>query len=116
MESQHVIVYVTAGSTEEADKLSRGLVEEKLAFCVTTLPSVKSTYYWEGKLCEDEEILLIIKTRSSKFDALETWVLKNHSYDVPEVIAISIVKGSHAYLKSIDDWVTDPLRGEKKSE
>jgi len=106
MESQHIVVFVTAGSKEEAGKLSRGLVEEKLAFCVNALPSVKSTYYWEGKLCEDEEILLIIKTRSSKFDALETWVRKNHSYDVPEVIALPIVKGSQPYLKSIDDWVS----------
>ncbi len=110
MESQHIVVFVTAGSREEADKLSRGLVEEKLAFCVNALPSIKSTYYWEGKLCEDEEILLIIKSRSSKFEALETWVRKNHSYDVPEVIALPIVKGSQPYLKSIDDWV-NPLRG-----
>jgi periplasmic divalent cation tolerance protein len=58
-------------------------------------------------LCEDEEILLIIKTRSSKFDALETWVRNNHSYDVPEVIALPIIKGSQPYLKSIDDWVTE---------
>ena len=106
MEAQHIVVYVTAGSQEEADKLSRGLVEEKLAFCVNAIPEVKSTYYWEGKFCEDEEILLIIKTRSSKFAALETWVRKNHSYDVPEVIALPIVKGSQPYLKSIDDWVS----------
>ena len=105
MESQHIVVFVTAGSREEADKLSRGLVEEKLAFCVNALPAIKSTYFWDGKLCEDEEILLIIKTRSSKFEALETWVRKNHSYDVPEVIALPIVKGSQPYLKSIDDWV-----------
>ena len=105
METQHIIVYVTAGSEEEADKLSRGLVEEKLAFCVSALPAVKSTYYWENKLCEDEEILLIIKTRSSKFDSLETWVRKNHSYDVPEVISVPILQGSQPYLKSIDDWV-----------
>ena len=113
MEPQHIVVFVTAGSKEEADKLSRGLVEEKLAFCVNALPSIKSTYYWEGKLCEDEEILLIIKTRSSKFEALETWVRQNHSYDVPEVIALPIVKGSQPYLKSIDDWVTPPYRGGK---
>ena len=106
MEAQHIVVYVTASSQEEADKLSRGLVEEKLAFCVNALPRVKSTYYWEGKLCEDEEILLIIKTRSSKFDALEVWIHKNHSYDIPEVIALPIIKGSQPYLKSIDDWVT----------
>ncbi|MEE9259174.1 MAG: divalent-cation tolerance protein CutA [Nitrospinaceae bacterium] len=102
---QHIVVYITAGSAEEAEKLSRGLVEEKLAFCVNAVPSVKSTYYWEGKLCVDEEILLIVKTRTEKFDALEKWVRDNHSYDVPEVIALPIVKGSKPYLKSIDDWV-----------
>ncbi len=102
---QHMVVFVTAGSKEEAEKLSLGLVEEKLAFCVNTLPSIQSTYYWEGKLCVDEEILLIIKTRSSRFAALEAWVRRNHSYDVPEVIALPIVKGSEPYLKSIDNWV-----------
>ena len=105
MEQQHVMVFVTAGSKEEADKLSRGLVEEKLAFCVNAIPSIQSTYYWEDKLCVDEEILLIVKTRSEKFDALETWVRENHSYDVPEIIALPIVAGSQPYLKSIDDWV-----------
>jgi periplasmic divalent cation tolerance protein len=106
MEPQHVIVFVTAGSKEEANKLSRGLVEEKLAFCVNALPSVQSTYYWEDKLCVDEEILLIIKTRSDKFDALEAWVRNNHSYSVPEVVAIPVVKGSEPYMKCIDDWVS----------
>jgi periplasmic divalent cation tolerance protein len=102
---QHIVVFVTAGSEEEAEKLSRGLVEKKLAFCVNALPGVKSTYTWEDKLCVDEEILLIIKTRSEKFEALDTWVRKNHSYSVPEVVAIPIVKGSAPYLKSIDNWV-----------
>jgi periplasmic divalent cation tolerance protein len=106
MEPQHIVVFVTAGSTEEAGTLSRGLVREKLAFCVNALPAVKSTYYWEDKLCVDEEILLIIKTRSDRFDALETWVRKNHSYSVPEVVALPIVKGSEPYLKCIDDWVS----------
>lgn len=107
MEQRHIVVFVAAGSREEADKLSRGLVEEKLAFCVSAIPSVQSTYYWEDKLCVDEEILLIIKTRSDKFDALEAWVRENHGYSVPEVVAVPIVKGSQPYLKSIDDWVSD---------
>ena len=106
MEPQHIVVFVTAGSQEEAEKLSRGLVEAKLAFCVNALPGVKSTYYWEDQLCVDEKILLIIKTRSEKFEMLDTWVRKNHSYSVPEVVAIPIVKGSAPYLKSIDDWVS----------
>ncbi len=102
---QHIVVYITAGSNEEAEKLSRGLVEEKLAFCVNAVSQVKSTYFWEGKLYVDDEILLIVKTRTEKYEALETWVRKNHSYDVPEVIALPIIKGSEPYLKGIDDWV-----------
>ena len=104
---KHIVIYITAGSAEEAEKLSRGLVEEKLAFCVNAVPSVKSTYYWEEKLCVDEEILLIVKTRSAKFRELESWVRKNHSYDVPAVIALPIIMGSQPYLQSIDDWVPE---------
>ena len=102
---QHIVVYITAGSNEEAEKLSRGLVEEKLAFCVNTVSQVESTYFWEVKLFVEDEILLIVKTRTEKYEALETWVRKNHSYDVPEVIALPIIKGSEPYLKGVDDWV-----------
>jgi len=101
----HIVVYITASSQEEADTLSRGLVEAKLAFCVNSIPSVKSTYYWENELCVDNEILLVAKSRTDQFDALEKWVVEHHSYNVPEVIALPIVKGSKPYLQSIDDWV-----------
>ncbi len=101
----HIVVFVTAGSAEEADKLSRGLVEGKFAFCVNSVPSIKSTYYWEGKIHVDQETLLIIKPRKERYEDLETWVRANHSYSVPEVIALSIEKGSMPYLKCIDDWV-----------
>ena len=100
----HIVVFSTAGSKDEANKLSRGLVEEKLAYCVNTVPSIQSTYFWEGKLCVDEELLLVIKTQESKFTAVESWVRKNHSYEIPELIALPIVKGSADYLKCIDDW------------
>ena len=100
----HIVVFTTAGSKEEANKLSRGLVEEKLAYCVNTVPSIQSTYFWEGKLCVDEELLLVIKTQERKFTAVESWVRKNHSYEIPELIALPIVKGSADYLKCIDDW------------
>ena len=101
----HIVVFTTAGSKEEANKLSRGLVEEKLAYCVNTVPSIQSTYFWEGKLCVDDELFLIIKTQGVKFTALELWLRENHSYDVPELIALPILKGSADYLKCIDDWV-----------
>ena len=103
--SEHFVIFITAGSKEEADKISRGLVESKLAFCVSTLPKVQSTYYWEDKIHVDKEFLLIIKTRQDQYEALETWVKNNHSYDVPEIIALPIERGLPAYLNGIDDWV-----------
>ena len=103
--SEHCVIFITAGSKEEADKISRGLVESKLAFCVSTLPKVQSTYYWEDKIHVDEEFLLIVKTRQDQYEALETWVKNNHSYNVPEIIALPIEQGLPAYLNGIDDWV-----------
>ena len=104
--SEHCVLFITAGSKEEADTLSRGLVEEKLAFCVNTIPRIQSTYYWEDKIHVDEEFLLIVKTRKDRYDALEAWVKSNHSYDVPEIIALPIERGLPAYLSGIDDWVS----------
>ena len=101
----HCVIFITAGSKEEADKICRGLVENKLAFCVSTIPKIQSTYYWEDKIHVDEEFLLIVKTRKDRYEALETWVKKNHSYEVPEIIALPIEEGLPAYLKGIDDWV-----------
>ena len=103
--SVHCVIFITAGSKEEADKISRGLVESKLAFCVSTLPKVQSTYYWEDKIHVDEEFLLIVKTRQDQYEALETWVKNNHSYEVPEIIALPIEQGLPAYLNGINDWV-----------
>ena len=103
--SEHCVIFITAGSKEEADKISRGLVESKLAFCVSTLPKVQSTYYWEDKIHVDEEFLLIVKTRQDQYEALETWVKNNHSYEVPEIIALPIEQGLPAYLNGINDWV-----------
>lgn len=103
--SEHCVIFITAGSEEEAEKISRGLVESKLAFCVSTLPKVQSTYYWEDKIHVDKEFLLIVKTRQDQYEALETWVKNNHSYEVPEIIALPIEQGLPAYLNGIDDWI-----------
>ena len=103
--NEHCIIYITAGSKEEANKLSRGLVEEKLAFCVNAVPGIQSTYQWEGKIHVDDEILLIVKTRQDRYETLEQWVKQNHSYDVPEIISLPIQKGLPEYLLAIDDWV-----------
>jgi len=103
--SEHCVIFITAGSKEEAEKISRGLVESKLAFCVSTLPKVQSTYYWEDKIHVDKEFLLIVKTRQDQYEALEAWVKNNHSYEVPEIIVLPIEQGLPSYLNGIDDWV-----------
>ena len=106
-EHEHRVVLITAGSKEEAGTLARGLVENKLAFCVNIVPGIESVYHWEGKIHNDPEFLLIVKTRQEKFDALKDWVVEHHSYDVPEVIALPITAGLGTYLKGIDDWVQE---------
>ena len=103
--NEYCVIFIATGSKEEAEKLSRGLVEKKLAFCVNTVPSIQSTYHWEGKIHVDNEILLIVKTLQQNYEELENWVQKNHSYDVPEIISIPINKGLPEYFKAIDDWV-----------
>ena len=100
-----LVVYITVGSDEEGDRMARTLVEEKLAACVNRIGGIQSTYAWEGKIHTDEEQLLIVKTNASVFDQLEQRVRDLHSYDVPEIIAVPVVRGSSAYL----DWIAETL-------
>jgi periplasmic divalent cation tolerance protein len=97
-----ILVFVTVSSAREADKLSKALVGEKLAACVSTAPAVKSRYWWEGKMETASERLLIIKSRRSKLTALTRRIRALHSYSVPEVIALPILGGNPDYLRWID--------------
>jgi periplasmic divalent cation tolerance protein len=100
-----IVVYVTAGSPEEAEKLARVLVEERLAACVSQVKSIRSVYRWQGQVEQSEEELLIIKTRKDGFAALEKRVRELHTYAVPEIIALPVVAGSAAYL----DWLREQV-------
>ncbi len=93
-----IVVYITAPTEEEAVKISKKLVEEKLAGCVNIVKGIRSFYRWEGKIRDDSEILMIAKTRRRHFEPLTNLVKKLHSYSVPEIIAIPIVEGSEEYL------------------
>lgn len=97
-----IVALVTASSEEEAKKIARVLVEKKLAACVNIIKGVQSVFRWKGKLSEENEVLLIIKTKSKHFKNLEDEVKKLHSYDVPEIIALPIVTGSKDYLFWLD--------------
>src|SRR5512145_3221453 len=94
-----IVVYVTVGSSEEAEQLASSLVEERLAACVNRIKEVQSIYRWEGKVQRSSEELLVIKTRRDLFDALKSRVQDLHSYTVPEVIALPILEGNPSYLQ-----------------
>ena len=103
--SDPIVVLVTCSSEEEAYKIAGTLVEERLAACVNILSSIRSIYRWEGKICDDRECLLIVKTDKQRFEDLEQKVKVLHSYSVPEIIALPIVRGSLPYLK----WLTESV-------
>lgn len=97
-----VVVYITVPSPEEGEKIARVLVEKRLVACVNIIPGIRSIYHWEGKICDDRELLLIAKTKASLFESLEKEVKKLHSYKVPEIIAVPISAGSSDYINWIE--------------
>jgi len=96
--SDPVVVLVTCGSEEEALKIANALVEDRLAACVNLVTPIRSIYRWEGKIWDEKEWLLIIKTQKHRFEELEKKVKSLHSYSVPEIVSLSITEGSSAYL------------------
>jgi len=98
-EKTPIVVLVTTGSAESAEMLARRLVDEHLAACVNIVPAVRSIYRWQGKVADDTEALLVIKTERERFAALEARVRSLHTYEVPEVVALEIVEGSKAYVE-----------------
>ena len=97
--SDYSVVFMTASSHEEAENIAENLVSHKLAACVNILPNMKSFYWWDDKVCKDDELLLVAKIKTSLFKDLEKAVKKLHSYDVPEIILLPIENGSNAYLQ-----------------
>ena len=95
----NLIVFITASGEDEAAKISRALVEARLAGCVNIIKNIRSIYSWEGKIEDEAEVLMIAKTKKHLFDPLMKKVKALHSYKVPEIIAMPIVDGSENYLK-----------------
>jgi periplasmic divalent cation tolerance protein len=96
--SQPIVVLVTTASEEEATTIGRDVVQQGLAACANILALKKSIFQWEGKLAEEQEFLMIIKSRSGLFEDLAMAIQRLHSYKVPEIVAIPIVKGSSDYI------------------
>lgn len=101
-----LVVFVTAETEDEALRIARLLVGEKLAACVNIVNGVRSVYRWEGEVAEGRESLLIVKTTHDRLDALQLRIRELHSYELPEIIALPILGGSDAYL----NWLADSTR------
>ena len=101
-----IVVFNTCATAEEANKIARKLVEERLAACVNVLPGVRSFYRWQGAIEDTSEWLLVIKSSRTLFDSLRAELEKLHSYEVPEVVALPIVDGLANYL----NWMESELR------
>jgi periplasmic divalent cation tolerance protein len=99
IDREFVVVLVTVGSRSEGEKVARQLVGDGLAACVNIVGPIRSVYVWEGEVAEDDEHLLIIKSRDELLAALEARVRELHSYEVPEVVALPITGGSVPYLE-----------------
>jgi periplasmic divalent cation tolerance protein len=109
-----IVVLVTCGSAKEARRIARALVEKRLAACGNILEApVRSIYRWKGKVDTAKEYLLLIKTSRGRFAALQAEVKRLHSYDVPEIIALPIAKGSLEYLRWISGCVGAPATSRK---
>ncbi len=95
------IIYCTVPNEFNANLIATTLVEENLAACVNILPSVTSVYKWEGIVQNDNELLLVIKTREEKFEEIESKIKSLHEYNLPEIISVPIIKGSEEY----QNWI-----------
>jgi len=100
------IVLCSAGSEDEARKIARHLVEQRLAACVNIVPRMESIYRWQGKLESSGEWLLLIKTTVERFPAVRDAIRDLHSYELPECIAIRIEDGSSGYL----EWIAQSVK------
>jgi periplasmic divalent cation tolerance protein len=99
MASEAIVVFMTAANGEEAARLADMLVGSHLAACVQILPEIESVYRWQGKIERQQEILLLAKSTTDKFDELEREVRALHSYETPEIVAVSLADVSEPYLK-----------------
>ncbi len=98
-----IVIIITTSNEEEAVKIARALLEERLVACVNIQMKVRSLYWWEGKIQDENEAMMIIKTRRELFGDIIKKVKEIHSYTVPEIIALPIVEGSEDYLKWIQE-------------
>jgi len=102
LQDNHSLIITTTPDKESARKIVRLLVDKKLAACGQIFP-IESIYFWQGKVCDESEVMLFIKSKTALFDEIKILIKENHSYEVPEIVQIPITNGLPEYLQWIDD-------------
>lgn len=105
------VVLMTAPDRETAERVGTALVEARLAACANVVPGISSVYRWQGAVERAEEVLVVLKTRSERVEALVSRAAELHPYDVPELLALPVREGHGPYL----DWVRSETDGEPES-
>ena len=105
-ENRALIVLTTVADEASADRIAKAVVAAELAACVSQLPGVVSTYRWQGKMQQDTEILMLIKTTKAAYPALSEAIERLHDYELPELLAVDVDEGSDAYL----DWLLSAVK------
>ena len=109
--SEYIEVHSTTGSREEADRICSAVVEARLVACAQVSGPIRSTYWWHGKIEQADEYLLMMKTTSDKFNAVAKVIRENHSYEVPDIVAVKLVEGIADYL----GWISAETSGSAES-
>jgi periplasmic divalent cation tolerance protein len=97
-----LIVYTTCPNMKNAKEIAKKLVERRLAACVNIIKIEESVYRWKGKIVEEAEFLLIIKTTESKYSQVETEIKRIHEYELPEILAVKVTRGSKEYMTWVE--------------
>lgn len=97
MENSLKMVFSTASSYDNAMMILRNIIYERLAFCCNVVPNTTSIYVWDGKIVEETEFMLIIKTDASKIEALKKRIIELHDYQIPEIVVLDIVDTTFSY-------------------
>jgi periplasmic divalent cation tolerance protein len=100
-----ILVLTTCDTRELAEAIALALVESGEAACVNIVPGIRSIYRWQGKICDEEELLLVIKSTTERFESILSRIKKIHTYQVPEIIAIPLSAGDPEYLHWLQEQV-----------
>ncbi|MBI4596749.1 MAG: divalent-cation tolerance protein CutA [Candidatus Tectomicrobia bacterium] len=102
-----IVIFITTNTFQEAERIGEKLVDNHLAACVNVVPGMTSIYRWQGKICQEKEFLLIVKTMEDLFSKVKDLVLGLHSYELPEIISLPVTGGLERYLL----WVEEECKG-----